>query len=172
MKKKILAVFLSIITIIFISTYPYSFWLSEVVVRMVIAEFEQIIFPIKRTKVLNSNGFNIKEEICIPYKSFFGEYAINIDLKDKSLKPFETKSVLLNDFDFYISIYDDKNQLLFYNSPQDIRDKSREKYNSVTLNEYIFPKSGCYKVNVESVDVNNSKYKYLYLRIFITHAIP
>ncbi|QGM81343.1 hypothetical protein [Otariodibacter oris] len=172
MKKKILAIFLIIIAIIFTYTYPYSYWLSEYAARTVIAVFEEITFPAKRVKILSDNGFNIKEEICIPYKSFFGEYAIDIDLKDKSLKPFETKSVLLNNFDFYISIYNDKNQLLFYNTPQEILDKSRERYNSVILNKYTFPKSGCYKINVKGTDINNGKYKYLYLHIFIAHVFP
>lgn len=111
MKKKIISIFLGFLALIFIFTYPYSYLVLKLGARVSINTFEQIIFPTKRVSVLSNNGFIIENEICIPYKSLYGEYVIDVNLKDKSIEPFETKKHLLNEFDIHISIYDSDNKL-------------------------------------------------------------
>lgn len=126
MKKKIISVFLGFLALTFIFTYPYSYLVIKLGVRVSIDIFEQIIFPTKRIEVLSNSGFIIENEICIPYKSLYGRYAIDVNLKDKSIKPFETKAHLLNEFDIHISIYDSDNKLLFFDTPLILQKKSRE----------------------------------------------
>ena len=174
MKRKIISVFLSFLVLTFIFTYPYSYLVIKLGVRVSIDTFEQIIFPTKRVKILSNNGFIVENEICIPYKSLYGRYVVDVNLKDKSIKPFETKEHLLNEFDIHISIYGSDNKLLFFDTPLIIQEKSREKYDSVILNEYILPKAGCYKFKINGVSKteDDNKHKALYFTIFIADEIP
>lgn len=173
MKKKIISIFLAFTVATFVVTYPSSYIILYVLGKMSIAYFEQIIFPTKRIKVLNHNGFILEKNVCIPYKSLFGNYTIDVNLKDESIKPFETKKNLLNEFDIHVSIYNSDNNLLFYDTPSKIRDKSRNTYYSVILNEYTLPKAGCYKFNIRGISKNKyeDKYKHLHFTIFITHYV-
>ncbi|WP_273398118.1 hypothetical protein, partial [Actinobacillus porcinus] len=76
MKKKIISIFLAFTVATFVVTYPSSYIILYVLGKMSIAYFEQIIFPTKRIKVLNHNGF-ILEKNCsgtlIPQSSIGGK---------------------------------------------------------------------------------------------------
>lgn len=174
MKKKIISLFLGFIILIFVFTYPYSYLIIKVGFRLSIDMFEQIIFPTERVEVLTNNGFIVEKKICMPYKSLYGKYAIDVNLKDKSIKPFETKEYLLNEFDIHISIYDSDNKLLFFDTPLILQEKSRERYDSVILNEYILPKAGCYKFEINGISKTeyDNKHRALRFTIFIADEIP
>ncbi|AUI66240.1 MULTISPECIES: hypothetical protein [Glaesserella] len=174
MKKKIIYIFLALTVVTFVATYPYSYLLLKVGFRLSAHTLDLIMLPTKRIKVSNNNGFIIEQKICIPYKSLFGYYVIDVDLKDKSIELFETKQYLLNEFDIYVSIYNNNNELLFYDTPLTIQEKSRDRYNSVVLNEYTLPKAGCYKFNIRGISKNKyeSKYKDLYFTLSIADRNP
>ncbi|MDO4698426.1 MAG: hypothetical protein Q4A60_07115 [Pasteurellaceae bacterium] len=164
MKKIILSIFITIISVTLYVLYPFL----PAMGMLSIGALEQIIFP-NRDIVISGNHIDFTEKICIPYKSYRGQYSIAVKGEDENIEPFSFGKDLLNHFDFDISIYNNKNELLFHDTPEKIKSSFIERYYLVVLNRYVLPKAGCYTINVIGIKKTPNEYGKLYFNIYITH---